>query len=77
MIMRKPERTRSCFFCSHEGEKIDFKNDKQILRHVDELGKIVERHRTGLCALHQRHMTLAVKRARHLALIPFVMENIR
>jgi len=77
MMMKRIERPRSCYFCHNPGDKIDFKNDKQMLRHVDDLGKIVNRNRTGLCALHQRHMTLAVKRARHLAMIPFVMENIR
>ncbi|OGS35538.1 MAG: 30S ribosomal protein S18 [Elusimicrobia bacterium RIFOXYB2_FULL_49_7] len=76
-MIKRMDKPRNCFFCENENEKIDYKNEKQMQYHVDELGKIVGRSRTSLCALHQRHMTTAIKRARHIALIPFVMENVR
>jgi small subunit ribosomal protein S18 len=77
MIKKKETRVRGCFFCDNPTEKIDYKEEKQVRRHIDERGQIVERRKSGLCALHQRTMAIAVKRARHLALIPFVQENIR
>jgi small subunit ribosomal protein S18 len=76
-MIKRTERYRSCLFCENQKEKVDYKNDKQVFRFVDERGKIVDRRRTGLCSLHQKRMVQAIKRARHLALIPFVMENIR
>lgn len=70
-------RVRRCFFCENPKEVIDYKDEKLTRHHIDERGKIVDKRKTGLCALHQRRVAQAVKRARHLALIPFVQENIR
>ena len=77
--MRKKGETRirGCFFCENPKEIIDYKDEKLTRRHIDERGLIVDRRKTGLCALHQRRVSQAVKRSRHLALIPFVQENIR
>jgi small subunit ribosomal protein S18 len=77
MMMKKPERIRGCFYCENPKEVIDYKNERLLLRFVDERGKIVERRRTGMCAKHQKRITEAVKRARHIAILPFVMENVR
>ncbi len=72
---KRPAKT--CFFCENKIDFIDYKDEKQVRRFVNERGKIVDRRRTGCCAFHQRRAAEAVKRARHLALLPFVMENIR
>jgi len=70
-------RIRGCFFCENPKEVIDYKDEKQMRRHIDERGKIVDRRKTGLCAMHQRYISSCVKRARHIAIIPFVQENTR
>jgi small subunit ribosomal protein S18 len=81
MMMRSKRpteiRVKGCFFCENKKEIIDYKDEKQMRRYVDERGKIVDRRKTGLCARHQRIVSGQVKRARHLALLPFVAENIR
>ena len=70
-------RIKGCYFCENKKEIIDYKDEKQMRRYVDERGKIVDRRKTGLCARHQRIISQDVKRARHIALLPFVAENIR
>ena len=70
------ERVRTCFFCENKNEKVDYKDEK-LMKFISERGKISDRSRSGLCATHQRTVSQAIKRARHLALLPFVMENIR
>ncbi|OGJ88580.1 MAG: 30S ribosomal protein S18 [Candidatus Raymondbacteria bacterium RifOxyA12_full_50_37] len=71
------ERVKTCFFCHNKNEKIDYKDEKMLYRYMSERGKISDRGRTGLCAGCQREMAKAIKRARHIAIIPFVQENIR
>jgi small subunit ribosomal protein S18 len=61
-----------CQFCVEKTKKIDYKAPEQLRRFVSERGKIRPRRQTGTCARHQRHLALAIKRARHLALLPFV-----
>lgn len=76
--MRKKEtRVKGCFYCENTAEILDYKDEKQVRRYIDDRGQIVERRKSGLCAGHQRVVATAVKRARHLAIIPFVQENIR
>ena len=55
-------------------EYIDFKNEKKLMRFTTEQGKIIPRRTSGTCAKHQRQLTRAIKRARHLALMPFIAE---
>jgi small subunit ribosomal protein S18 len=74
---RKFRRTKKvCIFCVHKAEP-DYKDENTIRRYVTERGKIVPRRLSGTCAKHQRHLSVAVKRARHLALLPFVAENLK
>ena len=68
---RKPRR-KVCSFCVDKVEAIDYKDVATLKKYVSERGKILPRRVTGNCARHQRAITLAVKRARHLALMPYV-----
>lgn len=66
-------RKKVCVFCGKEGE-IDYKDTAKLKRYVSERGKILPRRITGNCAKHQRALTVAVKRARHIALMPYVAD---
>lgn len=65
------QRRRGCSFCSDETLAIDYKDPQSLRYFVTERGKIVPRRISGTCAKHQRSITLAVKRARNIALLPF------
>jgi small subunit ribosomal protein S18 len=67
-----PGRRRSCFFCKDKIEEVDYKNYNQLRRHVSEKGKIRSRRITGTCRRHQKQVAVAVKRAREMALLPYV-----
>ena len=75
MKRRGPIRRRKkvCVFCGKESE-IDYKDVNKLKRYISERGKILPRRITGNCAKHQRALTVAIKRARHLALMPYVAE---
>lgn len=68
--MRKG-RKKVCSFCADKIESIDYKDATKLRRFISERAKILPRRVTGTCAHHQRELTLAIKRARHLALLPF------
>ena len=72
----QPKR-RVCFFCRDKVDTIDYKDPAKFSRYISDRGKIEPRRRTGACAKHQRVLARAIKRARHLALLPFVPEHIR
>ena len=67
-----PIRRKSCYFCREKIEEIDYKNYNQLRRYISERGKIRSRRITGACRRHQRHVAVAVKRAREMALLPYV-----
>ena len=67
-----PARRRNCFFCKEKIEEIDYKNYNQLRRYISEKGKIRSRRITGACRKHQRQIAVAVKRAREMALLPYV-----
>ena len=68
----RPRRTRRkvCAFCADKIEHIDYK-DSRIKKFVSERGKILPKRMSGTCAAHQRELTIAIKRARRIALLPF------
>ena len=70
---RRPRR-KVCSFCVDKIEYIDYKDINRLRRFVNERGKILPRRTTGTCAAHQRQLTVAIKRARHIALLPYVAE---
>lgn len=76
MIMRKEKRKkrRQCNFCADKVEAIDYKDLPKLRRYITERGKILPRRITGNCAIHQRDLTTAIKRARTMALLPYTAE---
>jgi len=72
-----PRKKRTCRFCDSKEIYIDYKDEKKLQRFVTEQGKIIPKRITGTCAKHQRQLVGAIKRARHLALLPFVSDSIR
>jgi small subunit ribosomal protein S18 len=67
-----PQRRKSCYFCREKIEEVDYKNFNQLRRYVSEKGKIRSRRITGACRRHQDQIAVAVKRAREVALLPYV-----
>lgn len=70
---RKPKK-KVCMYCADKALVIDYKDVDKLRKFVSEKGKILPRRVTGLCALHQKKMTNEVKRARHIALLPYTVE---
>ena len=64
-------RKKVCALCANKDLVLDYKNADQLKKFVNEKGKILPRRATGACAKHQREITTAVKRARHIAIIPY------
>ena len=69
-------RRRVCVFCVDKVQAIDYKEPARLRRYISDRGKIEPRRKTGTCSRHQRMLTIALKRARHLALLPFTAEHI-
>lgn len=69
--MRRPAKKRVCEYCQAKKEHVDYKDVDMLKHFVTEKGKIIPRRATGACAQHQRELTVAVKRARVMALLPF------
>jgi single-strand DNA-binding protein len=67
-----PGRRKSCHFCKDKITEVDYKNVNQLRRYISEKGKIRNRRITGACRRHQRQVAVAVKRAREVALLPYV-----
>lgn len=69
----RPRRVRKkiCAFCMDKADNIDYKEIGKLRKFVSERGKILPRRVSGNCAKHQRQLTIAIKRARHVALLPF------
>lgn len=65
-------RRKSCYFCKEKVEEVDYKNYNQLRRYISEKGKIRSRRITGACRRHQEQIAVAIKRAREMALLPYV-----
>jgi len=70
---RRPKK-RVCSFCVDKVKDIDYKDAGRLRRYVSDRGKILPRRMSGNCARHQRQLTVAIKRSRNMALIPFTIE---
>lgn len=68
----RKSRKKVCAFCMDKIEHIDYKDVPRLRRYLSDCAKIIPRRVTGTCARHQRQLTVAVKRARHLAFLPYV-----
>lgn len=64
-------RRKVCQFCVDKAKSIDYKDTAKLRKFTSERGKILPRRMTGTCAMHQRQLTIAIKRARQIALMPF------
>lgn len=73
---RYAPRRRFCSFCTNNVSEIDYKDFTMLRGYISDRGKINPRRRTGTCARHQRALAMAIKRARHLALLPYAPEHI-
>ena len=74
-MKRRPinKKKKVCVFCGKDNV-IDYKDINKLKRYISERGKILPRRITGNCAKHQRALTVAIKRARHIALMPYVQD---
>lgn len=63
---------KACRFCENKIERVDYKDEHTLNRFISDRGKILPRRATGACARHQRQLASAIKRARYLALIPYI-----
>ncbi len=70
----KRRRRKECYFTKNKVEKIDYKDVELLKRFISDRGKILPRRVTGTKAIYQRELAIAIKRARHMALLPFVKE---
>lgn len=70
-------RRKVCLFCTDKEKTIDWKNTDGLRRFISDSGSLFPRRKTGLCARHQRRVAIAVKRARHIALLPYTSEHVR
>lgn len=80
MRPRRPKYTPSrkvCTFCANKASVIDYKDFEKLRNFISDRAKILPRRRTGTCARHQRTLARAIKRARHLALLPYVPSHMR
>lgn len=73
-VRNRRVKRKVCMFCVDKVDSIDYKDTAKLRKYVTERGKIVPRRVSGNCAKHQRQLTEAIKRARHIALLPYVAE---
>ncbi|MCJ7577167.1 MAG: 30S ribosomal protein S18 [candidate division Zixibacteria bacterium] len=71
------KKRKTCRFCENKTLVIDYKDDRFLKKFISDRGKIVPRRISGNCAKHQRRVTIAIKRGRHLGLLPFTGEIYR
>ena len=72
--VRGKRRKKICIFCADKITSIDYKDIPRLRKNLSERAKILPRRVTGTCAMHQRQLTLAIKRARHVALLPYISD---
>ena len=74
---RDRRRRKVCAFCADKTVQIDYKEVNRLRRYLSERAKIEPRRKTGTCAGHQRELAVALKRARHVALLPYAPQHLR
>jgi len=80
MAQERPKRSggirrkKNCPFCTDQNLKIDYKDAETLGRYITERGKMISRRMTGVCAMHQRELSTAIKRARIMAILPFMRD---
>jgi small subunit ribosomal protein S18 len=71
-MRRRESGGKFCRFCQDKIDKISYKDERHLSRYITEQGKIIPRRVTGTCGRHQRQLAVAIKRARQIALLPYV-----
>ncbi|MDR1773800.1 MAG: 30S ribosomal protein S18 [Clostridioides sp.] len=71
---KRRKKKRVCQFCADKNIKIDYKNANRLQKYITDRGKILPRRISGTCAKHQREITVAIKRARNIALLPYTLD---
>ena len=74
---RDRRRRKVCSFCADKTVQIDYKEVNRLRRYLSERAKIEPRRKTGTCLKHQRLVCTAIKRARHIALLPYTLSHVR
>ena len=69
----RKQRKKVCVLCSDKNFELDYKNPEQLKKFINDKGKILPRRTTGACSKHQRDITKAIKRARHIAILPYAL----
>ena len=72
--LKNRKRRKVCQFCEKKATFVDYKDTATLSHYLSERGKILPRRTTGACAMHQRQVTEAIKRARQVALLPYVID---
>lgn len=72
--VRRATKKKVCLFCTEKNAVIDYKDVNRLKKFITEKGKIIPRRASGVCAEHQRDLSVAIKRARYMALLPYVGE---
>lgn len=70
----KKKEVRQCYFCRNKIDTINYKDTKTLQRYLSSFGKIVPRKRSGVCQWHQRKLANAIKRARFMGLLPYLVK---
>jgi small subunit ribosomal protein S18 len=73
MINKQIRKPKTCHFCQVNAQAVNYKDTKTLQRYLSSFGKIVPRKRSGVCAWHQRKLANAIKRARFMGFLPFVV----
>ncbi|NLK72247.1 MAG: 30S ribosomal protein S18 [Clostridiales bacterium] len=73
-MKRKIRKKKVCLFCTEKMDNIDYKDVDKLRKYITDRGKILPKRITGTCAIHQRDLTKAIKRARMIALLPFTQD---
>ena len=77
MFIERRGKIKICKFCENNDNDFIYKNENKLRRYITDRGKIIPRRMTGTCAKHQRKLSVAIKRARYMALLPFTSESVR
>lgn len=77
MFIERRGKIKICKFCENKDNDFNYKNENKLHRYTTDRGKIIPRRMTGTCAKHQRKLSMAIKRARYMALLPFTSESVR
>lgn len=73
-MKRRMRKKKICLFCADKVDSIDYKDIDKLKKYITDRGKILPKRITGTCAVHQRELTKAIKKARMIALLPFTQD---